>query len=112
RLISGCQSVCLAGLRQASQLSGQEAAAALAGMNRMLRAIGITLPETVDDCIAIPHEIRSLAESRWQSRQEKNWSESDRIRDELKSLGWQVKDGKESYHLSPIDSDPSLEIRS
>ena len=66
------------------------------GLYLMLNAFGIILPEIKeDDALEIPAEIRELAERRWQARADKDWAKSDELRDELKSLGWIVKDGKE-----------------
>jgi len=44
-------------------------------------------------------ELVALAEQRLTARAEKNWAESDRLRDEIATLGWTVQDGKESYTL-------------
>ena len=90
------------GLREAANLSGPEAAAALAGFNRLLRALGLTLPEEVhQDASEIPESIKALAEARWQARLAKNWAESDTLRVQLAEQGWLVKDGKDSYTLEP-----------
>jgi cysteinyl-tRNA synthetase len=90
------------GLREAANLSGPEAAAALAGFNRLLRALGLTLPEEVhQDASEIPESIKALAEARWQARLAKNWAESDTLRGQLAEQGWLVKDGKDSYTLEP-----------
>ena len=48
---------------------------------------------------APPDEVLALAEQRLSARAEKNWSESDRLRDEISSLGWAIKDSKEGYEL-------------
>jgi cysteinyl-tRNA synthetase len=88
------------GLREASALTGKDAAAALAGFNRVLRALGLTLPEVAE--VEIPETIRALAETRWQARLAKNWAESDRLRDELAALGWLAKDGREAYTLEKL----------
>ncbi len=90
------------GLREAASLTGSEAAKALAGMNRILRALGITLPEEAEeDSVEIPEAVRSLAEERWQFRSARNWAKSDELRDQLAADGWLVKDGKEGYTLQP-----------
>jgi cysteinyl-tRNA synthetase len=90
------------GLREAANLTGQEAAAALAGFNRILRALGIVLPEEEDEAVEIPDDVRALAETRWQARLAKNWAESDRLRAELAALGWLAKDGKDGYTLEKL----------
>jgi cysteinyl-tRNA synthetase len=92
------------GLRDAATLSGEAAAKALAGLNRLLRALGLTLPEAVaSDDIAVPADIRALAEERWQLRQVKNWAQSDELRAALAARGWVVKDGKDCYTLAPAE---------
>lgn len=47
----------------------------------------------------IPEEIINLAEKRKIARNEKNWSESDRIRDEILSKGYIIKDTKNGYEI-------------
>jgi len=90
------------GLREAVKLEGAAAAEAMAGFNRMLKALGLVLPEVADDAAGeIPAEIRDLAERRWAARQAMDWAASDAMRDELASLGWTVKDGKDGYSLNP-----------
>lgn len=49
----------------------------------------------------IPEAIRVLAERRWQAKLEKNWAQADALRQELADHGWQMKDEKDRYHLSP-----------
>ena len=52
--------------------------------------------------IEIPEEIKELLEQRKLAREEKNWSESDRIRDILREKGYQVKDSKEGMTIEKI----------
>jgi cysteinyl-tRNA synthetase len=86
------------GLREAVTLSGEDAAAALAGFNRILRALGLSLPEEVQEII--PPAIQALADARWQARIAKNWAESDTLRAELTAQGWAMQDGKDHYTLT------------
>ena len=44
-------------------------------------------------------EVVSLAEKRLTARAEKNWAESDKLRDEIAALGWAVQDSKDGYRL-------------
>jgi len=39
-----------------------------------------------------PEEIKKLMDLRSQARQQKNWGESDRIRDQIKAMGYEVED--------------------
>ena len=50
--------------------------------------------------IEIPEEVLKLVEERKQARQEKNWAESDRLRDLIKEKGYEVKDTKEGMVLN------------
>ena len=51
------------------------------------------------DSDAPPAEVLSLAEQRITARANKNWAESDKLRDEISALGWTVQDGKDGYKL-------------
>lgn len=47
----------------------------------------------------IPQEILDLIEQRKQARLEKNWSESDRLRDLIKEKGYTIKDTKDGMEI-------------
>jgi cysteinyl-tRNA synthetase len=88
------------GLKEASKFTDKEAAAALAGLNRILKALGITLPDISKEATEIPADIKALADTRWAARANKDWATSDKLRDELSAKGWTMKDGKESFELT------------
>jgi len=46
-----------------------------------------------------PVEVIALAKQRLTVRANKNWAESDKLRDEIYALGWAVQDSKEGYTL-------------
>jgi cysteinyl-tRNA synthetase len=50
---------------------------------------------------AIPQEIQTLLEARAQARKNKDWSASDKLRDEMAAQGWDVKDTKEGQVITP-----------
>ena len=50
----------------------------------------------------IPEQIIKLVAQREIARKEKNWSESDRLRDELQAQGYSVKDTKEGTEINKI----------
>jgi cysteinyl-tRNA synthetase len=52
------------------------------GLDNLLDAAGETVPE----------EARALAERRAEARAERDFAEADRLRDELRALGWEVRD--------------------
>jgi len=47
----------------------------------------------------IPAEVQQLAESRQKARAEKDWAESDRLRDQIATLGWMIQDGADGQQL-------------
>jgi cysteinyl-tRNA synthetase len=49
-----------------------------------------------------PGEVKELSDARERARAERNWSEADRLRDRLRSLGWEVRDGPEGPELLPV----------
>ena len=97
----GCLGGLFTGLREAAKLEGEAAAKALAALNRILRALGLTLPEEEPEA-EVPAEIRALAEERWAARSAKDWAKADEMRKQLTDLGWNMKDGKEGYELTPV----------
>ena len=73
------------------------------GLHFMLQALGIQLPEIVEEILEeAPAEIKALAAQRWDARNNKEWAKSDELRDQLKDLGWLVKDGSGDYSLEKI----------
>lgn len=81
-------------------ISGEQLVQLARELSHILAALGVTLPEP--EPVDVPDSIRDIAEARWTFRQDKNWEESDRIRDQLKSLGWHVMDGRDGYQMVPL----------
>ena len=52
--------------------------------------------------IEIPEDVLKLVEERKQARKEKNWAESDRLRDLIKEKGYEVKDTKDGMEISEL----------
>ena len=57
----------------------------------------INAPSLEDD--QPPEEVIALVEQRADARANKNWAESDTLRDKISSLGWTVQDSKDGYTL-------------
>ncbi len=51
--------------------------------------------------LTIPDRVVALAEKRELMRKTQQWAESDRIRKEIADEGWEVKDTKDGYSLTP-----------
>ena len=61
--------------------------------------LGIKIDKEEKNEIKIPEEVLELVEKRKKARQEKNWTESDRLRDEIQNLGYSVKDTKDGVDI-------------
>ena len=62
--------------------------------------LALSLDKKSENQEKIPEEVLKLAEERLKARHEKNWAESDRLRNEILALGYSIKDSKEGYELS------------
>lgn len=70
------------------------------GFHAILAALGLTLPD--QETPAAPPEVVALAEKRQEARAAKDWAASDEARDQIKELGWSVKDGPDGFELIPL----------
>ncbi len=63
--------------------------------------LGLKIDEPIEqEKNKIPDEIIELAEKRKIARENKNWEESDRLRDEILLKGYSIKDTKEGYEIT------------
>lgn len=68
-------------------------------LHRILYALGLRI------CVDEPEEqapeaIRAMAEARLQAKRQRDFKEADRIRAEIESQGWAIRDTKEGFSLS------------
>ena len=63
------------------------------------KVLGLNLNNIKIKKVNIPNNIKELAEKRLRARQEKDWSESDKLRDEINKSGWNIEDNGDSYTL-------------
>jgi len=70
------------------------------GFSKVIDALGLLLPEI--EAVDIPAEIETLAEQRVQARADKDWAESDRLRDVILEKGFRVKDVAGGYELEKV----------
>ncbi len=71
-----------------------------ATMIKMDDVLGLGMADWKED--EIPEDIQSLLKDRSLARQNKNWSESDRLRDLLKEKGWLVEDSAQGSSLRKL----------
>jgi cysteinyl-tRNA synthetase len=67
-----------------------------ADLREMLGVLGL---EALLESEEAPAEAVALAERRESARREKDWGEADRLRDELRDMGWEVRDGPQGPEL-------------
>lgn len=58
-------------------------------------------PEKAND-EPVPDEVKALAEKRLAARKNKNWAESDRLREQIAALGYSVTDGKDGFTVKKM----------
>ena len=67
------------------------------------KVLGLKIDSVPDDSKQeLPEEIAKLVEQRNNSRKNKDWAESDRIRDELQAKGYTVKDTKDGTEVIKV----------
>jgi cysteinyl-tRNA synthetase len=80
-----------------------DAASANAWLNWWKR-INTVLDLEPDTKIVVPEEVAQLARERENARHEKNWKQSDELRDRISALGWEVRDTKDGQKLTRTSS--------
>jgi cysteinyl-tRNA synthetase len=70
-------------------------------MLKMDAVLGLGLTEAIGVPFVIPADVEVLMKEREEARTAKNWSESDRLRDEILSRGWSVEDTKDGQKAYP-----------
>ncbi|HET8978232.1 MAG TPA: cysteine--tRNA ligase [Solirubrobacteraceae bacterium] len=69
-------------------------------LREMLGVLGL---ESLMDPLAeeIPDAVAELRDARERARRDRDWAEADRLRDELRARGWEVRDGPDGPELLP-----------
>ena len=87
---------------QAHDLPPSGAAAVRALVADFDRVLGVVSFGRRSADAQLPAEVTQLVAARRIARQNKNWAESDRLRDELARLGWEVRDGKDGQKVKKL----------
>jgi cysteinyl-tRNA synthetase len=82
-------------LMDQGQLTAADARAVLNAWSKMNQVLAFEA-----DAATIPADIQGLLNARDAARKAKNWAESDRLRDEMAGLGWDVKDTKDGQRVT------------
>jgi cysteinyl-tRNA synthetase len=70
-------------------------------LREMLDVLGIA--SLLEGAGGPPPQAVELAERRAAARDARDWAEADRLRDELRALGWEVRDGPQGPELLPAE---------
>jgi cysteinyl-tRNA synthetase len=70
-------------------------------LREMLGVLGLENLLTADDVPEPGPDVRALAEQRQAARAARDFAEADRLRDELREHGWEVRDGPDGPELVP-----------
>ncbi len=84
----------------AGTLQPADIAAIRHGFALVMVTFGFTLTEKMH--AAAPEEIVQLAAQRWQAKQDRDWALADRLRKQLTTAGWAIKDTASSYEIIPL----------
>ena len=86
-------------LREDGALAPEAAAAVLAVFDGMDKVFGLVRFGRAARGDELPPEIEALVQARVAARAAKDWAGSDRLRDELAALGWEVRDSKDGQKI-------------
>lgn len=64
--------------------------------------LGLDIDKLEKEKLEIPEEIQKLVKERKKAREDRDWKESDRLRDEIISKGYNIKDTKDGMQISKI----------
>jgi len=48
-----------------------------------------------------PQDVQIMADERWRAKSDKDWATADAMRVRIEAMGWEIKDGRDSYELHP-----------
>ncbi len=68
----------------------------------MDEVLGLDLKNVEEDKIETTKEVEEILEKRKETREKKDFAESDRLRDVLKSMGYEVLDGKDGQEVKAL----------
>jgi len=86
-------------LMSRQELTPAEATATLGVFDKMDSVMGLVRFGRQAKEAAVPAEIEALLEERAAARAAKDWASSDRIRDQIAALGWEVRDSKKGQKV-------------
>lgn len=92
----------LIGSNPSAQLNAEETEGLLKALGRLLYALGIELFTQSTTANSAPEHILDLAKQRWNAKQNKDYPAADRLRIQIQSEGWDIKDTPTHFELFPL----------
>lgn len=71
-------------------------------LRRMSEVLGLGLENLEEEKVVVPSSVQKLLDDRMTARKDKNFTESDRLRDEIRKLGYIVKDSPDGQEVVKI----------
>lgn len=68
-----------------------------ASLMKFNQILGLNFEESSQE--DVPQEVKDLCEKRWQAKKDKDFALADTLRNEISSLGFEVKDTREDYQI-------------
>jgi cysteinyl-tRNA synthetase len=94
-------------------LSPSEAQVTLREFDAIIfKTLGLILPMTTSDSsdtTTIPTNIQQLAEQRLAAKKQKHFAEADRLREQIRSMGWLIADDRDSFKLEKMSSSSAID---
>lgn len=66
------------------------------------KALGLKLDDFKEEKLEVPQQVLDIANKRLEARKNRDWAESDKLRDEILSLGYKIKDLKDGFDFEKI----------
>jgi cysteinyl-tRNA synthetase len=71
-------------------------------LREMLAVLGLERLEPLESTGDVDPQAAELLQRRQKAREERDFEEADRVREELLALGWEIRDGPQGSELIPI----------
>jgi cysteinyl-tRNA synthetase len=83
-------------------MTPQAAADTLAEFDAMDSVLGLIRFGRQKPSDTLPPEVEARVKARAEARASKDWAGSDRLRDELAAMGWEIRDSKEGQKVKKL----------
>jgi len=89
----------LARLRAGLDALDDNLASGIRWFDEQVLKLGLFVPDIIAD---IPANISALAKARREAKLAKDYAKADALRQQLTDAGWEMREGKDEYSISPL----------